>query len=313
MNIIKHRKIYFSISSALIIVSIVSLILWQFKLNIDFTGGTLMEIEFQNSRPTIEQIKEKINSLNLGEVSVQFTNTKGVIIKTKNINEETHQQIITKLQEIAPVDKSVEKPESKKENKIEEKKFFSIGPTIGKETKEKAINATIIAIIIIIIYIAWAFRKISKPISSWKYGLIAIIALIHDIVITLGAFSLLGHFLGIEIGATFIIALLTILGYSNHDTIIIFDRLRENLLKSKGKDFEDTVNISINETIVRSINTSLTVLLSLFAVFFFGGASVRDFILALIIGITAGTYSSIFVACPLLVVWERIRKLKSGN
>ncbi|PKL72562.1 protein translocase subunit SecF [Candidatus Kuenenbacteria bacterium HGW-Kuenenbacteria-1] len=295
MNIIKHQKIYFFISSALVIISIASLIFWQLKPNIDFTGGTLMEIEFKNSRPTVEQIKEKINTLNLGEASVQLTNTKGVIIKTKSIEEEMHQQIITKLQEISP------------ENKIEEKKFESIGPTIGKETKEKAIHATIIALIIIIIYIAWAFRKISKPISSWKYGLIAIIVLVHDIIITLGAFSLMGHFLGIEIGATFIIALLTILGYSNHDTIIIFDRLRENLLKSKGKDFEDTVNISINETIVRSINTSLTVLLSLFAVFFFGGASVRDFILALIIGITAGTYSSIFVACPTLVVWERIR------
>lgn len=299
MNIIKHRKIYFTISSILVIASIISLILWQFKLNIDFTGGALMEIEFKNNRPTMEQMKEKINSLNFGEASIQLTDAKGVIIKTKSISEEIHQQIIAKLQEIAP------------ENKIEEKKFFSIGPTIGKETKEKAIKATIIALIIIIIYIAWAFRKISKPISSWKYGLIAIIVLIHDIIITLGAFSILGHFLGTEIGATFIIALLTILGYSNHDTIIIFDRLRENLLKSKGKDFEDTVNISINETIVRSINTSLTVLLSLLAVFFFGGASVRDFILALIIGIIAGTYSSIFVACPLLVVWERIRKLKN--
>jgi preprotein translocase subunit SecF len=304
MNIIQHRKIYFYISSILIIISIISLILWQFKLNIDFTGGALMEIEFQNNRPSVEQIKEKINSLNFGETSVQFTNSKGVIIKTKSINEETHQKIITALQEITP--QSTNK--STKENKIEEKKFFSIGPTIGEETKEKAIKATIIAIIIIIIYIAWAFRKISKPISSWKYGLIAIIALIHDIIITLGAFSILGHFLGIEIGATFIIALLTILGYSNHDTIIVFDRLRENLLRAKGKDFEDTVNISINETFTRSINTSLTVLLSLFAIFFFGGTSVRDFILALIIGITAGTYSSIFVACPLLVVWERIRK-----
>ncbi|MEK7167222.1 MAG: protein translocase subunit SecF [Patescibacteria group bacterium] len=312
MNIIQHRKIYFVISSALIIVSVISLALWQFKLNIDFTGGTLMEIEFKNTRPTVEQIKEKINVLNLGETSVQFTGATGVIIKMKNIDEEMHQNIITKLQELTTVNDSVEKTEVK-ENKIEEKKFVSIGPTIGKETKEKAINATIIAIIIIIIYIAWAFRKISKPISSWKYGLIAIIVLIHDIVITLGAFSILGHFLNVEIGATFIIALLTILGYSNHDTIIIFDRLRENLLKLKGKDFEDTVNISINETIARSINTSLTVLLSLFAVFFFGGASVRDFILALIIGIIAGTYSSIFVACPLLVIWERIRKLKNGN
>ncbi|MEK9129942.1 MAG: protein translocase subunit SecF [Patescibacteria group bacterium] len=307
MNIIQHRKIYFAISSILVIISIISLALWQFKLNIDFTGGTLMEIEFKNARPTAEQIKEKINSLNLGEISVQLTGTTGAIIKMKNIDEEIHQNVIVKLQEIIPTVKIAEKVV---ENKIEEKKFLSIGPTIGNETKEKAINALIIAIIIIIIYIAWAFRKISKPISSWKYGLIAIIVLIHDIIITLGVFSILGHFLGVEIGATFIIALLTILGYSNHDTIIIFDRLRENLLKLKGKDFEDTVNISINETIVRSINTSLTVLLSLFAVFFFGGASVRDFILALIIGIIAGTYSSIFVACPLLVIWERIRKLK---
>lgn len=307
INIIKHRKIYFSISGILMIVSIFSLLFWQLKPNIDFTGGTLMEVEFKNNRPTVEQIKEKFNSLNLREISVQLTGENGVIIKTKDINKEMQQVIIAKLQEIAPA------TESNKKSEVEEKKFESIGPIIGKETKEKAINATMIALIIIIIYIAWAFRKISKPISSWKYGLIAIIVLVHDIVITLGAFSLMGHFLGIEIGATFIIALLTILGYSNHDTIIIFDRLRENLLKSKGKDFEETVDISINETIVRSINTSVTVLLSLFAVFFFGGASVRDFILALIIGITAGTYSSIFVACPLLVVWEKVRKLKSGN
>jgi preprotein translocase subunit SecF len=163
----------------------------------------------------------------------------------------------------------------------------------------------VLANIAIIIYIAWTFRKISKPIASWKYGVIAVIALVHDVFITVGFFAFFGQFYGIEINAAFIAAILTVLGYSVHDTIVVFDRTRENLLKHPGNNFEDTVENSVNQTLSRSINTSLTVMLTLFAILLFGGQSIRDFVLTLIIGVTFGTYSSIFLASPLLVTWNK--------
>ena len=164
-----------------------------------------------------------------------------------------------------------------------------------------------IVLVGMIAYIAWAFRKVSKPVASWKYGLFAVIALFHDIIITIGVFIILGKFYGLEVNAPFVAALLTILGYSVNDTIVVFDRIRENLIRHIGEDFEGIVEKSINEVITRSINTSFTVLLSLFALLLLGGASIRDFTLALIIGITFGTYSSIFLASPLLVAWEKFR------
>jgi preprotein translocase subunit SecF len=164
----------------------------------------------------------------------------------------------------------------------------------------------------IVLYIAWAFRKVSRPVSSWQYGIATLIALVHDVFSPVGVFAALGHFLNIEVGLLFVTAVLTILGFSVHDTIVVFDRIRENLQRRVGDTFKDTVNISINQTITRSINTSLTVLLSLLAVYFFGGESVKYFSLALIVGIVFGTYSSIFIASPVLVVWESWRKKKRG-
>ena len=290
MNIIQHRKIYFIISGFLMVASIVSLLFWGLKLGIDFTGGSLLEIEFKNQPLSSQAIKEKLNPLNLGEISIQPTGQKGVILRLKDINEQTHQNILNAL------------------NDVEEKRFESIGPMIGQELKKRALWAISLAILMIIIYIAWAFRKVSRPVPSWQYGLAAILALIHDITIPTGIFSALGHFKGVEIGILFVTALLTILGFSVHDTIVVFDRIRENLRKGIGQDFETTVNLSINQTITRSINTSLTVLLTLFAIYFLGGETTKFFVLILILGIIFGTYSSIFIASPLLVVWEKWKR-----
>jgi preprotein translocase subunit SecF len=190
-------------------------------------------------------------------------------------------------------------------------RFDSVGPVIGDETKQKSIWAIFLLIILILIYIAWAFRRISRPLKSWQYGVAAIIALVHDVLISMGAISLLGHFLNIEVGAPFVAALLTILGYSVNDTIVVFDRIRENILR-KGStfDFAEIINKSVAQTFVRSLNTSLTVLFALSAVFIFGGETIHYFALTLIIGIAVGTYSSIFIASPLLFSWSMLKLRK---
>jgi len=183
-----------------------------------------------------------------------------------------------------------------------------INSSVSQELKSKSLMAIFWAVAGIMAYIAWAFRKVSYPVQSWKYGLGAVIALVHDILITVGAFALLGHFKGIEVGIPFIAALLTILGFSVHDTIVVYDRTRENLLRGSRKEaFADVVNRSLNETLVRSINTSMTVIVTLLAIYIFGGQSIQDFSLALLVGVTFGTYSSIFIASPLLVTWNNFR------
>ncbi len=196
---------------------------------------------------------------------------------------------------------------------IEEKRFESVGPVIGQELRSRSLWAIVVVLLMIILYIAYAFRKVSRPVASWRYGLAAIIALIHDVTIPAGFFAVLGHYLGVEVGLLFVTALLTILGFSVHDTIVVFDRIRENLRKGVAGDFENTVEVSINQTISRSINTSLTVILTLLAVYLFGGETTKYFALTLIIGVFFGTYSSIFIASPLLVSWERYRQKRSSR
>ncbi len=219
-----------------------------------------------------------------------------MILRFQETAEEVHQNILTKLNQLAG------------ENNLEELRFDSVGPSIGQELKRKSLYAIFFVLLAMLIYITYAFRKVSKPISSWKYGTAAIIAMFHDALITIGVFSILGHFYNIEINTPFVAAILTVLGYSVHDTIVVFDRIRENLPRS-SEDFEGTVNISLNQTLGRSLSTSFTVLLVLAAIIFFGGSSIRTFALALAIGIFIGTYSSIFVASPLLVVWEKMKKI----
>jgi len=324
LKIINKRKYFYIISGILFVVSILSFISWGLKLGIDFTGGSLLEVDYVADRPAIEAIRTDLADLNLEGLNIQPIGDKGFMMRFKEVTEEKHQQILDKLNGKStanegkvtvegPADAtvSVDTTTATSTDKIIEKRFESIGPSIGKELKTKAFYAIILASIGIIIYIAIAFRKVSFPVASWKYGTTAVIALLHDIVITTGIFVFLGHFLNIEVNAPFIAALLTIIGYSVNDTIVVFDRTRENLHKYEG-DFEEIVDQSIRETLGRSINTLVTVELALFALLVFGGATITDFVLALTIGILFGGYSSIFVATALLVSWHRFdEKLKS--
>lgn len=295
LNFVKYSVVYYIFSGILVAGAIAALAIFGLKFGIEFTGGSIWEIEYKDARPSNEIIQAKLDQFNLGTLTIQPTAAKGVIIKMKEIDEPTHQNILQAFQG----------------DKIEEKSFQFIGSSIGQELKQKTKLSIALALLAITLYIAFAFRKSSRPVASWKYGITSLIALFHDIIIPLGVFAVLGHYSNVEITIPIVAALLTILGFSVHDTIVIFDRIRENLLKRIGVSFEDTVNISLNQTLVRSISTVLAVLIVLFAIFFFGGETLKYFALALIIGITSGAYSSIFVATPLLVSWRHLDARKS--
>lgn len=298
MNIIGKKYYFLGFSGALVLASILAILLFGLHFGIDFTGGSILEIEFPNNVPSSARVVQIVDSLNVGSVTVQPTGERGMIIRFGAVDEAMHQVIVEELRKDGG-------------GVVVEKRFDSIGPTIGGELKQNAAIALLVAIIAIILYIAWAFRHVSEPVSSWKYGVAAVIALMHDILIPTAVFAVLGKFLGVPIDTLFITALLTIMGFSVHDTIVVFDRTRENLRKLKGREeFSVVVNRSVNETLARSINTSVTILLALVAIVVFGGESVRYFALALIIGIIFGTYSSIFVASPLVVLWNDLTKKK---
>ncbi len=329
-KIIQSRKIWISISGVFVITSIIFLIMWGLKLGIDFTGGSLLEVKFNKERPTINEVQDSLEGLDLGSLIIQPIDENGMILRFQNTSEDMHQEILARLRGIYQNKKDNQQTKEIEGNKatttqennatttesavaennqndsspVIELRYDSVGPSIGAELKRKSIYAIILVLICIVLYVAWAFRKVSRPVASWKYGVAAIIALFHDVLITMGAFAFLGKFYGMEVNTPFVAALLTVLGYSVNDTIVVFDRIRENLPKS-DEDFETTVNISVNQTIKRSINTSLTTLLVLLSILFFGGESIRSFVLALSIGVFVGTYSSIFLASPILVVWER--------
>lgn len=299
VNIIKYRKLYYILSGLIVGAGIFALVSWGLKLGIDFTGGSLMELEYQNERVAVDVIKEDLKSAGIEDVIVQPSGEKGAILRFKDVDEQTHQNILTKL--------------SKENNSASEKSFASIGPTIGKEMKSKSIWAISLVLIMIVSYIALAFRKVSYPLGSWKYGIATLIALSHDVIIPLGVFAYLGRFYNTEIDVAFIAAILTVLGYSVHDTIIVFDRVRENLIKSSKMEFEELINKSLNQTFIRSLNTSFTVILVLSAIYFWGGETIKNFSLVLLIGIGVGTYSSIFIASPVLLSWHKYsakRKIK---
>lgn len=288
MAMVKYRRIYFIFSFILAIFSVFVLYKFGLKFGIDFTGGSITEIEYKNNRPQNQEIKDKLAEFNLGDMSVQPIAEKGIIIRTKNLSEDTHQLIFAKLKE---------------GGELEEKRFESIGPVIGRELKEKTKIVVILSLLLIVFYIAFAFRKVSRPVNSWQYGLISLLMLSHDILIPLAALSLLGQFKGIQITLPIITALLTVVGYAINNVVVVYDRVRENVLKERKNNFEEIANFSISQTLSRQINTSLTTLFPLFAIFFLGGETLKYFALTLILGIGAGTYSSIFLAAPLLVSW----------
>jgi|TARA_B100001971_G_C18218660_1_gene555626 preprotein translocase subunit SecF len=292
VNFLRYRKIYYIFSGILIGGSILSLIVFGLNFGIEFTGGSLLELEYIEARPSNQDINQSLSDLDLGSLSTQPTDEKGVILRMRDIDEKTHQEVIQKLSKDGEI-------------AIEEKRFESIGPVVGQELKDKIKVVIAVALISIVLYIAFAFRKVQRPVSSFRYGIVTLIALFHDVLIPLGVLSILGRYYDFQVTIPLIAALLAILGYSVNDTVIVFDRIRENLLKRVGVSFEDTVNKSLNQTLSRSINTSFTTLLVVFAIFFFGGYTLKDFSLIMIIGISAGAYSSIFIASPLLVSWHQ--------
>jgi preprotein translocase subunit SecF len=287
----KMKKWWFIISGIIIIPGIISLFVWGLKLGIDFKGGTLLEVSFDNqNKVEAQQVKNALSQLNLGDLIVQNTGEKQILIRTTPLDKDSEQKLKALLNE--------------KIGESRELRYETVGPTISKDLTNKAIIAIILASIAIVLYIAYAFRKVPKPANSWRFGICSVLALVHDLLVVIGIYSILGHFFGFEVDALFITALLTVMGFSVHDTIVVFDRIRENLQKFPSQDFETTVNNSVIQTLARSLNTSLTLILVLFAMAFLGGDTIRNFIITLLIGVTIGTYSSIFNAAPLLVVWQ---------
>lgn len=292
MNFTKYFKLFNIFSSLLILSAIFFLFAFGLKFSIDFTGGSILEIEFEK-RPENPAIQEKLKDLNLGEITTQPTGQNGVILRIKEINEASHEDLLSKLGEIS---------------KVNEQRFENIGPVVGKELRQKTITLIIVSLLSLLIYVTIAFSKVSRPISSWQYGVISILTLSFDVLVAIGIFTLLEKFYQVQFSVPIVTALLTILGYTINDKVIVFDRIRENILKGQKKTFEETVNLSLNQTLTRSLSTGTCTLLVLLFIFFFGGDTLKYFSLILIVGIVVGTYSSLFLATPLLVVWLKSKK-----
>jgi preprotein translocase subunit SecF len=300
INIIGKKYWYFLISLIVIIPGIISLMLFGLNLSVEFTGGSNITLAFP-SKASNKELKQISSIFSQNKIKVQTLTTSGnqVFIKSQPVDQS---QDILITQEI-----------KRSLGNFQQQSYETIGPTIGAETLQNAIYALIIASILIVIYITWSFRSVPKPTSSFRFGVCAIIALIHDVLVLIGLFSIFGHFFGIEVDSLFVTAALTVIGFSVHDTIVVFDRIRENLRRVGGENFSEVVNDSILQTLDRSLNTSLTVILVLIALLIFGGESIRWFVVALLIGITSGTYSSIFNASPLLVVWQEILQKRKNK
>lgn len=290
-------KIMFFISAALTVLAVVLVAVFGLRFGIDFMGGSLLELAFNGQRPTIEEFEGAISVIpEVTNINVSQAGEKEILIRLNDISEQTHQNILTLI--------------SQKFGSISENRFDSIGPTIGNELRSNSIKAIIILLLAIVVYIAFVFRKMSRVLSPWAMGLAAVVALAHDILIPLGVLALLGHYLGVDITAVFVAAALTILSYSLSDSVVIFDRVRENVLRlGNSQGFAELVHRSVIQTLVRSLNTTFTTLLALIAIYLFGGESIKYFALALIIGIFAGAYSSIFIASPILVWLSEKRKV----
>jgi len=286
MFIINHKKIFIIISIILILLSIGSFAYFGFNLSIDFTGGALLEVEYAETRPNIDEMRNSLEVLNIDNLNIKESGDKGFILRFSDISKENHSNIVNKLRE---------------GKELQELRFESIGPVIGKELQRSAIWGLVLVVVMILLYIAYSFRYSAKNIKSWRFGTIAIITLFHDVIISAGIFSVLGYFYGFQLDIPFVAAILTILGYSVNDTIVVFDRIRENMIKGNFKSINELGGKSINQTFARSVNTSGTTILVLLSILFFGPISLTSFISILIIGIFIGTYSSIFIATPLLL------------
>lgn len=288
-NLMRFKIWYFIFSLLIILPGLYFLFTSGLKLGIDFTGGALLEYSFEKSI-NLNDLKQQVSlqGIEIGQVTSSENNI--YIIRTKPVEQSKISELKSFLNE--------------KFGKVEERRVEFVGPVIGSELKQKALIGVTLAALVIVLYIAFSFRKIPKPTSSWRFGITAVLALVHDILVVVGVFAIFGKLLGVEVDTLFVTALLTVIGFSVHDTIVVFDRIRENLTKHMGNKFIDVANLSVVQTLGRSLNTSLTVVFVLLAILLFGGETLRWFVVALLIGIISGTYSSIFNATALLVWWE---------
>lgn len=294
MNIVGHRRLFYLLSGTMIALSLFSVVLFRFRFGIDFVGGTFWELRFPQdalSQATfLPRVEEVLTREKIQDPIIQKSEGGIVQFRFQEINEDTHQKILNEFRS--------------RFNTINELRFETVGPTIGRTLRQKAIQSLLAVLLGISLYIAWAFRKVSRPLASWKYGVATVFTLLHDVIVPVGLFSFLGKVRGVEIDSNFIVALLVVMGFSVHDTIVVFDRIRENVRKASQNPFTDVVNQSVNETFVRSVATSFTTLLALLALYLFGSANLHNFVLTMMVGILVGTYSSIFIASPFLADWE---------
>lgn len=293
MSITKYKYVFLGVSVVLTILAVASMIGFGYKQGIDFAGGTLWQIKFSESGAITESIKALFAESGIEDAVVRETGTADEFsIRTEELSEEFHVGLSSEM--------------TKKFGVFEEMSFASIGPAIGRELRNDAVTAFILVLSGISLYVAFAFRKVSYPVNSWKYGIVTLITLFHDALIPAGAFAWWGHKYGLEVDTNFIVAILVVVGFSVHDTIVVFDRIRENLMISKNKnDLDGIIDTSVNQTFARSINTSLTLVLVLVAMYLFGAQSLSYFTLMILIGTVIGTYSSIFVASPMLTFFHR--------
>lgn len=299
MFVVNYRKVWFALSALLLVGSIWAMSQYGFNFSIDFKGGTITEASYA-SRPDKGVIETQVSGLGIGGFSVRPSGEKNYVVRTKELSEAEKTLLLSALSADG-VSPTIERQNT-------------VGPTAGAELQSKAFKAIAVVVFMIVLFVTFAFRKVSRPVASWKYGLATIIALIHDVVIPTGIFVYLGHTLGYEMDLLFVTGLLAILGYSVHDTIVVFDRVRENLSlnyqEKRTEDFGTTVGKSVSQTFARSINTSVTIFITLLALYIYGSSATASFALLLIIGLITGTYSSIFVASPLLVTFARLQKSK---
>jgi preprotein translocase subunit SecF len=296
-NIVGRRNLYFLLSGLIILPGLIALLVWGLRLGIDFTGGSLIEVRIDKN-PATSEVRAVLAQNDHPEASVVTSSGPSggasYIIRTRTLDTPAKNQLVSALRTQFGSGQGDTAA-------VTEDRFESVGPLVGAETTREAIISVIAASLLILLYLSWAFRQVPKP---WRYGACAVIALLHDVLVVLGIWAILGRVFGLEVEALFVTGVLTVVGFSVHDTIVVFDRIRENVARFPGESFERIVNFSVNQTLDRSLNTTLTVLFTLTALLLLGGVTIRNFVLVLLVGITSGTYSSIFNASCLLVVWE---------
>ena len=292
MFIVTHKNAFFALTGAIVLAALIAIFAFGLHLGLDFTGGSLVQVSYNGARPDASVLTQNLNNAGFKDYSLREFGDNGYLLRAQTLSN-TQRNALSSYFSTPAASAHVDS-------------LDEVGPTIGAELRTKSIYALALVLLCILLFIAFAFRKVSQPVSSWIYGLIALVTLVHDVIVPVGFFALLGYLTGAQVDSLFVTAVLTVLGFSVHDTIVVFDRVRENLRvnheKGRKEPFEETAGRALNQTFVRSVNTSLTVLLTLLILYFVGPESTRIFSLTLLVGIIAGTYSSIFLATPLLVL-----------